>query len=592
MSVNIQELEEKLTTAQNDDKIELLHSLSRAYSTSSPEKSLDFAKEAALLSEKNGDKTSQIKSFMNVGKIYVNLCNFDDALNIYHKTLNICEEESDKPHLALAFNQIGNVYWYIGNYEKALENYMNALKIREEIGEDKGIYSSYNNIGMIHWAMKNHDKALKYYHKSLEKAENIGEKETADPINNIGIVHSVLKNHKKALKYYLKALKIYQKYDNKKYTANSLMNIADTYEKLNLPDKALEYYQKSHQLKEEIKDKWGIAYTSNALANIYIKFEDLDQAKFYLEKSSVLATEINANALIRDNYLIFSKFYEDNGDYQNALEYHKLYTKKKDEIINAKSREKLTRLENRYEIESKEKDLIALKHKFINITSHELRTPLTVLSGYLYLLKKKVMRNHACQCLQTELAIFDETLKRLNGIVNNIYNLFQIHTIKNLFEMNAFSLSELVRNVEREITPFIQKRNQTLEVILPDEEVTINANRDLVWQILMNLALNAIRYTPDEGKIAIEICKNSDDVHIKISDTGIGIPESEQEKIFEQFYEIEDVLKHKTGDIGFRAGGLGLGLSIAKSAVNYHSGKIWVESEAGKGSRFTVVLPK
>ena len=123
-----------------------------------------------------------------------------------------------------------------------------------------------------------------------------------------------------------------------------------------------------------------------------------------------------------------------------------------------------------------------------------------------------------------------------------------------------------------------------VEADLPDEDVLIQADREKVRVVLDNLISNAVRFTPDGGKVRVTVCRRGDEVEFSVADTGIGIPSVELERIFERFYQVEDHMIR-------RHGGMGLGLSIVKGLVELHGGRVWGESVSGQGSRFVVVLP-
>ena len=128
------------------------------------------------------------------------------------------------------------------------------------------------------------------------------------------------------------------------------------------------------------------------------------------------------------------------------------------------------------------------------------------------------------------------------------------------------------------------EKSVLLEVDVPEPSVLVWADRDKVTQVLMNLVGNAIKFTPSDGKIGVSTANDRRGwVRVSIRDTGPGIPASEQEKIFEKFYQV-------TQDDGPKPKGTGLGLAIAKSLVELHGGKIWVESEEGRGSTFSFTL--
>ena len=125
----------------------------------------------------------------------------------------------------------------------------------------------------------------------------------------------------------------------------------------------------------------------------------------------------------------------------------------------------------------------------------------------------------------------------------------------------------------------------SLEVVSPDIGLTAWADRDKITQVLLNLIGNAVKFTPPYGKVGVAIQKNGDEwVQISITDTGPGIQTDQVDKIFDKFYQIAQVTKQKTK-------GTGLGLAISKALVEMHGGRIWMESEVGKGSTFSFTLP-
>jgi signal transduction histidine kinase len=123
-----------------------------------------------------------------------------------------------------------------------------------------------------------------------------------------------------------------------------------------------------------------------------------------------------------------------------------------------------------------------------------------------------------------------------------------------------------------------------LETDLPDDAVVIYADREKLRVVLDNLISNAVKFTPPGGQVRVTVRGRGDEVELSVSDSGVGIPPHELERIFERFYQVE-------GHLTRRHGGMGLGLSIVKEVVELHGGRVWAESSLDQGSRFVVVLP-
>jgi signal transduction histidine kinase len=142
-----------------------------------------------------------------------------------------------------------------------------------------------------------------------------------------------------------------------------------------------------------------------------------------------------------------------------------------------------------------------------------------------------------------------------------------------------------VHEVVETLRPVAAEKTIALEAAITEPSILVWADRDKVNQVLMNLIGNAIKFTPAQGRVAVSASKNGkESVRVTVSDTGPGIPPEEKEKIFDKFYQISEVR-------GPKPRGTGLGLAICKALVELHGGRIWVESEMNRGSKFVFTLP-
>lgn len=250
---------------------------------------------------------------------------------------------------------------------------------------------------------------------------------------------------------------------------------------------------------------------------------------------------------------------------------------------------------NHEELESaytKLKELDELKAKFIAIASHELRTPLTTIQGFAELLVSNRMPSPDQQ--RRALQSIEKNVERLSGIVTQITDIARLREKKLYFRREAVEPCDLIRTVVDEMQPFVEQRSQTLQVRVGKEIPTLEADPVRIRQVITHLVLNAIRFTPDQGRIEVGVSRENTEVRISVSDTGIGIEEDQKQKIFDEFYEAAPYMHHHSGTIQFKSGGIGLGLSVVKGIIEEHGGKIWVESErsrGGSGSTFHFTLP-
>ncbi len=224
-------------------------------------------------------------------------------------------------------------------------------------------------------------------------------------------------------------------------------------------------------------------------------------------------------------------------------------------------------------------ELDELKSNFVSIASHELRTPLAVILGYASFLREEVSGEASEQ-----VSIVLQSAMRLRSLIDDMVNLRHVETGEAQLERDIFSMKELISEVSKEFAQVAEAKQQTLRVNLPDDPLKIDADQQKVYLVLANLLSNAIKFTPPEGRVHISAQRKGEEIWISVMDTGIGIPRRDYNRIFDRFYQVEPSLTR-------RYEGMGLGLSIARSMVELHDGRIWVDSVLGKGSRFSVVLP-
>jgi two-component system NtrC family sensor kinase len=226
------------------------------------------------------------------------------------------------------------------------------------------------------------------------------------------------------------------------------------------------------------------------------------------------------------------------------------------------------------------KELDRIKSEFVAIVSHDLRTPLTTIRGYVSLLPRVGPLNDVQQDFVARVEL------SMDGIVDLIDDLLDIGRIEAGIDwaMTAVPLQRVVREVAERLRPNADMHQQTLSVSVPNTSLVLGNQRRLE-QVVANLVGNAIKYTPNYGKIDVALREDDGFLVLQVSDTGIGISREDQHRIFDKFYRVESEATEKIS-------GTGLGLSIVKAIVKKHSGRVWVQSELGQGSTFTVLLPR
>jgi signal transduction histidine kinase len=226
------------------------------------------------------------------------------------------------------------------------------------------------------------------------------------------------------------------------------------------------------------------------------------------------------------------------------------------------------------------KELDRLKSEFINIASHELRTPLAIISAYAELLEGETTEQGR-EFLKT----LRQSAAQLARLTEDMVNLQHLERGELPLRMAQVSLLEILTEVVQRYIPLAEAKQQSFEVEVPTHLPAVRADPDKLELIVGNLCSNAVKFTPPGGHIRVSAEDHGNEVRILVADTGPGIPPEARERIFDRFYQVQESLTREHG-------GLGLGLSIVKGLVELHGGRVWVESEEGKGSTFIVSLPK
>ncbi len=235
------------------------------------------------------------------------------------------------------------------------------------------------------------------------------------------------------------------------------------------------------------------------------------------------------------------------------------------------------------------------KSDFIAVAAHELKTPLTLIEGYADMLadESKPTGNSQESFL---LSGITKGIARLREIVDDLVDASMIDNDLLSLSFQPVRLRKVIQRIREEIAVSLAERRLTFDMSDFVEDDVITADPQRMLQILRHLVLNAVKYTPDGGRVTVSAHARPGFVELLIADTGIGIAIENQQRIFERFAPINDVALHSTSKTRFKGGGTGLGLAIARGVIEAHGGSIWCESpgydeEACPGSTFHLMIP-
>ncbi len=221
------------------------------------------------------------------------------------------------------------------------------------------------------------------------------------------------------------------------------------------------------------------------------------------------------------------------------------------------------------------------RRAFVSDASHELKTPLSIIK---LLSDSLIQTPHPNpEFLREFLGDMGAEVERLTRIVQRLLDLTKMDQTDRL-NIDMVSIGDIVSDVYEKLEPLAQNKEIDFVLSKSDEDVLVPVDRDSITEAIYNIADNSIKYTENGGMVKIELMRDLGNILVRITDTGIGIPKDEIQKIFDRFYRVDKARARDTG-------GTGLGLSIAMDAVKLHGGYIEVSSEEEKGSVFTIVLP-
>ncbi len=527
--------------------------------------------------EEINDKSAILSVLNALGSVYARQNNFSKALEYNLRAIALYEESSDKLRTLVTYDNIGNIYIKQGNYQKAHEYFSKSLRMYGEMNNKAGLASTYYQLGNLSAKLSKYEDALVMYDKALSIASEL----SIFPLmvscyNGSALCNFNLKRYKKAESNFEAAISLAKKLDMKLELEEAYEGISTLYKTTQKEEKATTFRALSKELKDSLYNDSNI----KRLADMQLLYEaEKKQQKIELlfKEQQLKELELQREKQIRGFFIYASVAlvfvfigltYFAVVNRKNALSLKRQRDEmEKQNLEISAQKEQLNQLNN-------------VKDRFFSIISHDLRNNLTTMKLYFDLISNPDYKAE------------DQTIltKQIAGSVENTIDL-----LENLLVWASAQIKGVSIHIQKiNLNSVVEQSKGLLEVSSEQKSITISnelseelvayADIDMVNLVVRNLISNAIKFTPNAGKIRIYSSLDVNNVNIHISDNGIGIGPDNLKNLFNQH------LHPSTKGTGNEKG-TGLGLMLCKDFIEKNGGCIWVESEKGKGSTFSFSLP-
>lgn len=650
---HIDSLRNQLNSNLSDSlKITTLIELSEKYQYTDINKSKTYSRQAIELSESKNLKWAKVKSYLNSASFYSIQGDYSTASRFVNLALGISYQISDSLQLAKCYNNLGTYSSALGRFDESYDYFSHAHRIAVESHQPLQQAISLHNMAEIFKELGQYERALDYLRLSAKISKNIDDKE-GEPytLDEKGDILIRQKKYDSAILVLDQSRKIAKKLELTIYDLEgaSLLKIAKAYSLKGEYTKAESYYDSAARFFVNYGNEFGQAEGELGRGVLLLNQRKFTDAEKLILQAGNKANELRAWTLEIQCYQKLSELYETTGDYKKSLSFYKQHQQLEDSLFSQGLQSKLLQNQIRFETESKEEQIKALtkleelqkseikkqelitnilaivvaltvillfsvyrsgqrririnklllehqdeikkrsveleqlnqvKDKFFSIVSHDLRSPMNALSGVLDLMNKDQITTEEFKMLSKELQVrFNHT----RGLINNLLDWALLQMDKLKISEEKINMKELV-DTNIAMIESLQFKKLTIKNLI-DRAVNTIGDKNMIHLVVRNLVTNAIKFSEAGNEIIVAAKDSGDFYTISVQDFGVGIAPEIQKILFDKTtgYSTRGTANEK---------GTGLGLILCKEFVERNGGKIWLESEEGKGSTFFFTIKK
>lgn len=500
--------------------------------------------------------------------------------------------------LARVYFNLGIAYQRLGDYATAQEAHVQQLEAAEATGDSIARCAALRNIGLLYFRLGDHQVAL-YNYQQCEDILGVDHPFLAGVYINVSNVHMARGELEPALDYALRSLRLFQGLGYAMGQSRIHANLSRIYGTLEQFDVAETHLQQADEFAAQSENTYAHLLTTINRGELRLKQGRLDDAITEINRALSIATDTQDRWQQSICYRLLAQIYELQGDAVSALAGYRSYVGVRDAMFNEESLARIRNVEQMRRIHNAETEadtqrrlreqehqnterLLKMKDDFLNAATHDLKNPLAVIASSVGRLRYMISRDY-----DSAFEIFDRIDTTIVQMRDLIAELLEIARLQTGYILNRESddLVLLVGNVIGNFRELADGKHIRVRMHSERSKIIVSIDTPRLRQVITNLLVNAIHYTPQAGEINIhiELSKNGKMYIVRVNDNGVGIPESDLPHIFEMFYRASNQRSETQGT--------GLGLAIAKSIIEQHGGRIWVESVIGRGSTFAFSLP-
>lgn len=532
--------------------------------------------------------------------------NFPRAIEYYLQALDASRKLTDAAYEKAALSDLAIVYANIKEPKKAKEFYLQAAKISKGAGDVYDLVNTYNNLAVIYTQLNQYDSARILLNDAIHYGKPYESKiDLSSTYNNMGNLYHKEKKYDQALTYYRRNYERHLGGESVDDLWTAMLNMADAYNEKKQFDSAAKYGQMAMKLAQDLESKSKESDTWSVLARLAEYKGDYRTAYGNLKKWYQLDTAIINGDMYKTIAELQERFHAKEREVANKL----LKEKVEKETLKTRvvtllaialaligiliaiafitKRNANRRLKNINELIVQQNEKLAElnyeKNSLISIVSHDLSTPFTTIQVWGHVLQSEPGQLTAEQ--QKALSKIIQASNNGEEMIRRILDVERKDIADHRMQLENFDLIIFTEEVIDSFRPMAARKDIHLHAEMPHKNLFLLSDKQLVARICENLLSNAIKYTPHGKNVWISISDEQDAISIKVRDEGVGIEKDELPYLFSKYSKLSS--RPTDGEAS-----TGLGLSIVKRIVEEINGKIFCESEPGKGSLFTVVLKK